>query len=516
MPAISKARLTSIADSILHCRPLAEQAALQALASCRRLALEGQLPVPPILVGMAVTRRSACAYYEGLYGIPFSLPGWSYVTWDNPARRATGIDALLMRLKPDDLDIVLLCGEDALPPEVAADLLGCSPERVTKRCSKVLKALAIEGANVVQLRERVAGYQPEISMAPFSQESKKQAVGLPAQKKTDSAGRNASKKQQADVLQKASTAPLKAKAVSGKGHTAGSGAKYAWAAAGFAFLDAALLLTAIGLAKWSGSFLQMGTPSPSTALVEEAPPASLFDLFYTVQVPDEFRHTERLYSAQMAYDRYENGAGKFIAFTQQVSKKQVAGFNSQAVFYQGFAFNGHPAALRSLGGVLEINWYNEYYCYTISTDLPQEQAVALAESAAIGIVPTSQKIPMELLPMAYTPRLALENNDVVLGPGMAENVYMLENFYHNYEAGNEAHIRIATFQENGVATVADLETRDNRIFYVCDSRRSNEEAPWISGEEFTSMRLTTEDGLQRLLLESPRWEEPLEAAVFQV
>lgn len=280
--------------------------------------------------------------------------------------------------------------------------------------------------------------------------------------------------------------------------------RYALAAAGFAVLDVVAIALAAEIFLWSRMFLEAPAPQPIGVSQEPSQPrAGLDSLFYALsEIPDGFRRVGHLYSATSAEDHYADGRGNLITFIQQVSPEPVTGFDP-AVGYEPVAFRGHAAAFLSRDGVQELYWFNEYYCYTLSTTLPREAALSLAQSAQIGADRrTLQKIPLGDLPLLYTPRLAAENGDVQTGIYGEKNTGRIGKFVKSWAGGVQDAIRVCAFGEDGSLIITDLETANGRLYCASDTRRSAA-GPWQErGAEYSSARISRQDGGYALILEN--------------
>lgn len=295
--------------------------------------------------------------------------------------------------------------------------------------------------------------------------------------------------------------------------------RWMWAAFAFACFDIGILALAFGIFGWSSLFVkESGNPAfvdhgGSAQYVVRPGTNTVSDTFYLLAgLPDGFYLTEHLRADNAAYLYYADDAGGVVAFTQQVAEQPVTGFDSSRPDVHETVIQGHKAALHSDGGMQEILWYNGALCYTVSTTLPEEEAIAIAESAALATgLPALQHVPLEALPEGYTRRLAFESGDVLLEDGYAPyNLDSLYAFEKAYQAGEDASVRISRFYADDSVRIFDLQTSSGRLYYTQDARRDrNAVQPWERGEACEGMALVQENGQHVLQLKTGQSEEPL-------
>lgn len=445
IPRQEKQRLLAIADRLLHCRPLAQQAVRRALSVYSRVP-EARL-LPPPMVRTLLTACAAFSYAAAYRGL-------------TPEKAAALLGQPIFA-PPEAIASFLLCAPEGLAYEEAAPLLDLPPKEIENRYQEARRALGLSGTRfseaVERLREEAGVFQP---------------VTIPAQKRAPAG-------------------------------------KPVWglAAAGFALLDITALLTAGGVFFWSRDFLSPPEAPPANTAAEPliAPNtgASLETLYYTVSPPG-FRRLSHFRTDRAAQSDYVNGNGNTVTFTQQVSREPVVGFSPDKN-YERIAFRNHPAALQFTDGQWKVFWFNEYYCYTLSSDLSREETLALAESAFLGVDASLQQIPLRSLPLLYTRRLAMENNDVLIDNTGSLNTYRIDDFVQRHGQNAPDAIRISEFSADGSVTIVDLQTEDGLIYCTRDTRRtpSGEE----SGVSYTSASVTKGD-VGSLLLEDGSGGEP--------
>lgn len=445
IPRQEKQRLLAIADRLLHCRPLAQQAVRRALSVYSRVP-EARL-LPPPMVRTLLTACAAFSYAAAYRGL-------------TPEKAAALLGQPLFA-PPEAIASFLLCAPEGLAYEEAAPLLDLPPKEIENRYQEARRALGLSGTRfseaVERLREEAGVFQP---------------VTIPAQKRAPAG-------------------------------------KPVWglAAAGFALLDITALLTAGGVFFWSRDFLSPPEAPPANTAAEPliAPNtgASLETLYYTVSPPG-FRRLSHFRTDRAAQSDYVNGNGNTVTFTQQVSREPVVGFSPDKN-YERIAFRNHPAALQFTDGQWKVFWFNEYYCYTLSSDLSREETLALAESAFLGVDASLQQIPLRSLPLLYTRRLAMENNDVLIDNTGSLNTYRIDDFVQRHGQNAPDAIRISEFSADGSVTIVDLQTEDGLIYCTRDTRRTplGEE----SGVSYTSASVT-KGAVGSLLLEDGSGKEP--------
>lgn len=442
-----KQRLFAIADRLLDCKPLAEQAIRRASSVYSRVP-EARL-LPPPLVRTLLAASAAFAYaavYRNL----------------TPEKAAALLGVPLpLSAPPEDMASFLLCAPEGLSFDQAAALLELPPREIEKRYHNARRSLGVSGEKLSDTAERL-----------------RQAAGVfhpvvPAQKR------------------------------------AGSG-KQRWrlAAAGFALLDITALLTAGSVFSWSRGFLTPPEPLPVKTVAELLVPqntgASLDTLFYTVSPPG-FHRVSHFRTDLAARSEYADGNGHRVTFTQQISREPVVGFSPNEN-YETITFRNHPAALQFVDGQWRVFWFNEYYCYSLAADLSREETLALAESVTLGEDAALQQIPLRALPLLYTQRLAMENDDVLIDDTGSMNTNRIDDFVQNHQQNIRDAIRISQFSADGSVTVIDLQTENGLLYCTQDTRRDVTGTRQETGACYTNASVTQKDGLCFLLLESESGE----------
>lgn len=253
---------------------------------------------------------------------------------------------------------------------------------------------------------------------------------------------------------------------------------------------------------WGTDFMTDRTGQPAfhqegTRQWTQAP--SLYSFSYHLSdIPAGFRRVQHTRSANAAHILYENSQGDSIAFSQEVARRPVTGFvleNSREL-----SIKKHPARIRTESGLQSVYWYQDYYCYTLVTTLPEDQAVSIAESASFDMPPTPQKVPLEALPARYTPDMAVENEDLILSDGNAGNLQRLQAFVADCAAKRDSALRVADFTEKGTR-IFDLQMLDGQLYCTVDSRRDGQSPqPLESGREYTAVSLWETPEQVRLML----------------
>ena len=264
-----------------------------------------------------------------------------------------------------------------------------------------------------------------------------------------------------------------------------------WIAAGLAFVDLAAFSIVGSQILWSYSFLhqKFAVPiqEPMPVQEQQKQTISLEDRFYQIRPPAGFRRISHRHSALYAQDDYAGMDGQSLTFVQQVSPEQITGFDPDADF-ERLDFRGHSAAFHSREGRQEIYWFHDYYAYTLSTTLPREQALAAAETACLalgtaGAIDTPS-LPLASLPFIYTPQLAKENGDILVGiPGETDEK-QITAFIETANGRQPGFLRICEFQEDGSVLFNDLETFQGRIYWTKDTRRALEGSREETGAEY--------------------------------
>ncbi|MCI8757140.1 MAG: DUF4367 domain-containing protein [Oscillospiraceae bacterium] len=254
-----------------------------------------------------------------------------------------------------------------------------------------------------------------------------------------------------------------------------------WVAAGFAFVDLIAFAIAGGQFLWSHSFLnqKLAVPVQEDLSIQEQQKQriSLEDRFYQIQPPAGFRRISHRHSALYAQDDYINMDGQSLTFIQQVSSEQITGFDPDADFEQ-IPFRGRSAAFYTRDGFQKIYWFHDYYAYTLSTTLPRDQALSTAKSACLALgssnITGAKKLPLAALPFTYTPELAKENGDILVGiPGEMDEK-QITAFIKKANAKKSGFLRICEFQKDGSVLFTDLETLQGRIYWTKDTRRTSD------------------------------------------
>lgn len=497
-----KQLIYQVAYNILSDEALSEQAAMEAQAACEQGRWTRTLLEPSIMAVILAKEAAFRLYKKKPDARPFRTDCWTYVKPNQKPPKFEALDetdALMLCLGLEKLDSLLLCEEGGLTVKEAAFLLSL-PEEETRTRYEEARLMLAELLTPEEEGEHPPVTESELSRAVHSM-CERILAHLPNKLPSS-----------AEVSKR----------------------EWIVAAAGFAFVDVAAILLAVGVIGWCGGFIKNPPPPESpgysgTSQSEDskgpraegqsnAPEDSLNALYYRLEeLPEGFRRVEHLRSATSSKVYYADEAGGSIAFSQQLSEESVEGFSAKSGDYETVEFRGHPAAYREREGLREVYWYNGSYCYTLTATLSREETLRLAQSAGIGAPgeETLQKIPLESLPESYTPRLAQENGDVLLGATGPAFTEKITAFYEAAAQGKESALRITEFKKNDAACITDLEARDGRVYYTRDEHRDTEsDQPWEAGTAYDRAVLREENGVKTLLLESAQWEEPLTVAAY--
>ena len=83
-------------------------------------------------------------------------------------------------------------------------------------------------------------------------------------------------------------------------------------------------------------------------------------------------------------------------------------------------------------------------------------------------------MPLAALPFTYTPELAKENGDILVGiPGEMDEK-QITAFIKKAKAKKSGFLRICEFQKDGSVLFTDLETLQGRIYWTKDTRRTSD------------------------------------------
>ena len=308
----------------------------------------------------------------------------------------------------------------------------------------------------------------------------------------------------------------------------GTSAKNIWRqAACFAFAGLlGLSLCFVSVGAWSRDFLRMveqegdGKTDIRFARTGEGTPQTS-DVQYTLtDVPQGYRRTGHINSPGGAgvYIIYENDAGKRIIFNQMPAEGVGISLNTEGAELEQIECRGHPARFLENEGMCSLLWYDDRYAYMLTTDLPRNDTLALAEKITLKVLPysTLQKLPIELLPRDYPPEIARENGDVVISADGVFHFEQLEAFVAGCTKKQEGAVRIVHYAPDNSALIDDLQMKDGHIYYTRDqSRWEQSEVSFEEGEEYDSIGIVTNGEKQVLTLYSRHYDAPVEVVRFQ-
>ena len=244
-------------------------------------------------------------------------------------------------------------------------------------------------------------------------------------------------------------------------------------------------------------------------------------LFYELpQVPAGFRrvqHGRDPINGFINYAIFENEQDQSITFHQSPASGIAIGLNTEGAQMEEIQIGGKPGKFLENRGHCNVIWYDDRYCYMLSTNLPRQQALALAESVRLKAYPypTMQTLPIESLPEQYPVSLALSQGDVVLSGQERHNLEKLTAFITACNEKKDAAIRLVQYRGEA-AVVSDLQTSGGRIYHTRDEHRwSGSEQPFELGEEFEGISILEGGGKKVLLLHTRRYPDPVEVAVLE-
>lgn len=308
----------------------------------------------------------------------------------------------------------------------------------------------------------------------------------------------------------------------------GTSAKHIWQqAACFTFAGLlGLSLCFVSVGAWSRDFLRMveqegdGKTDIRFARTGEGAPQTS-DVQYTLtDVPQGYRRTGHTSIPGGAGDYiiYENDAGKRIIFDQMPAEGVGISLNTEGAELEQLECRGHPARFLENGGMCSLLWYDDRYVYMLTTDLPRDETLALAEKITLKALPypTLQKLPIELLPRDYPPQIAQENGDVVIFENKIYHLEQVEAFVNGCSQNQDGAIRIVHYAPDNSALIDDLQMENGHIYYTKDqSRWSQSESSFEEGEEYDSIGIVTNGEEQVLTLYSRHYDTPVEVIRFQ-
>lgn len=199
--------------------------------------------------------------------------------------------------------------------------------------------------------------------------------------------------------------------------------------------------------------------------------------------------SSHLRTPQFCSVSYRNGAGDVIVYTQQHSEKEIKGFDDMGGTGQTVQLKDGEGLLLRESENLSVYWFDRHCAYVLTTNLPKEDALHLADT----VNPNGdddfslQKVRLEIIPAQYTKQLAEESRDIIKDGMTKESRDRVAAFYENHRRGMADAIRICEFSEENLL-ISDLQTHDRRVYLTDDTTRVvGSRDPKISGKEYTDI-----------------------------
>lgn len=241
----------------------------------------------------------------------------------------------------------------------------------------------------------------------------------------------------------------------------------------------------------------------------EAVPRHAFVSYELGYLPDGFTCVEFSQSYAFNYAFYEDGADGSISFDQSRAESIAIGLNTDGADLEPITLNGEPAQFLSNMGMQTVLWVDERYCFMVSSDLPREEVIRLAESVRV-------KEPAPALPTDYDEDVAAAQGQIVLSPRGNRGLERLDAFLVHYAAGMPDTIELSVFTEQGGVQRKQLRYDGKWIyFYNDESGDPASEQPWIKEERFDGVRRETDESVVRFLLTITHYDDPIEAFRYQ-
>lgn len=227
-------------------------------------------------------------------------------------------------------------------------------------------------------------------------------------------------------------------------------------------------------------------------------------------VPDEFERVEYRSSDWFTMEMYRGDGDKRVIFDQHGVDGIAIGLNTEGADLEEIKLDGGPAQYLSNHGMQTVLWYDDDYCFMLTTDLPREETLKIANSVRVR---TQQSD----IPADYSYEEAVDNGDVVIRQEDTVNIEQFDAFVANIEAGISGEVRVTVFTEGGVQ-IKDFRYNGKEIFYLTDeSRDSSSEHPWIEEETFEDIEITDAGGRRReVKMVTSRYDEPVEAFRYRL
>lgn len=289
-----------------------------------------------------------------------------------------------------------------------------------------------------------------------------------------------------------------------------------------------LAASIISVRAWSDRFFNMVEQKypDHTSIFFEASgkgAAQKEDILYELGwVPDGFRRVShgRTDDGFFNYTDYADAQDNRLSFEQNTAEHISISLDTEGAELEEIPFRGDKARIVEKGGGCTLLWYDDKYCFIVSSTLSREDTIRAGESVRpiFGVYPTLQPIPIEALPESYTAEQARANGDVLLFGDRVENLDTLKRFVEACGKENaRSAIRLARFMDDGSACIYDLQVDDGHIYYTADEHRwPDSEQPWELGEEYERISILEATGTATLLLHSYHYEKPVEVVRYAV
>lgn len=276
----------------------------------------------------------------------------------------------------------------------------------------------------------------------------------------------------------------------------------------------------MGVEAWRAQFFQMVEekfPDHSRITFENTSgrevPEGPFIPYEITDIPDGFTCTQFSYSDFFNYAVYEDGEEHMISFDQNRIDSIAIGLNTEGASLEPITLNGEPAQFLSNLGMQTVLWYDDQYCFMLTSDLPREETLRIAGSVRVKNVP-------EGLPSGFDADMAADRGDVVLAPEDNRNLDKLDRFMKNFAAGVPDEITLSIFTGTGGIRLRSLAYDGSKItFYRDDSFDKESDQPWVQQEDFDSIEIAEEplDGRTTYIINlySSHYDHPTEVASYR-
>lgn len=414
-----------------------------------------------LVLTAVLTKRYSLKEYMEVHGAPpENFDFWTYTkpnTEIPTEENAVESDFIMICLKHDKLDVLLLCGTKLMTSDEACDILDLNKMQCSKAYSEAMESL-----------EYLCKENDEspLTLGDLENEINNLAAGI---------------EKAFEIPQEKSKKPPEYKR------------EWIHAAWGFAILDIIAMAAVIGIYFFACDFLKVGK---AAVPVEFAEMTESFPNYAITQMPVDFRRFSHIETESYKTVTYKNCEGKNIKFTQHVNNSEILSFDNLEKNMEKVEIKNNSAIMVQKQDEIAIYWYNGRYAYILSGNLTKIQLLAVADSILLGGDDgfSKQSIHLKALPADYTPHIAKESGDIINREITPESMLKLEDFYRNYlKARNDA-IRISEFNEDGVI-IMDLQTESGKIYITWDKTRSEDfSSPEIEGREYNELKMESLGG----------------------